>query len=221
MGVPGARAPAAGHRRRHVLARSGASTSLREHLHLRAGHAAAGVCGPLHGRKKLPVLIDAVRRLGRPYHLLLIGGGDQAAAATTAGDLHAVQAQPARPGAPAGQLRRAGPPGRPRNLRPDRARSDGLRPAGGGHDRRRRGRTGRPGHRHAGRAEQRRAACARASTPSTRRDLARNGQERAAQGARAVRLEPHPAATAAALRRAAGDARAGRTGSGADSCVTD
>jgi alpha-1,6-mannosyltransferase len=26
--------------------------------------------------KKLPVLIDAVRKLGKPYHLLLVGGGD-------------------------------------------------------------------------------------------------------------------------------------------------
>ncbi|MGZ8289854.1 MAG: glycosyltransferase [Telluria sp.] len=50
-------------------------SSLREHLHLAPDTRMLVYAGRFTAEKKLPVLIEAVRRLGRPYHLLLIGGG--------------------------------------------------------------------------------------------------------------------------------------------------
>lgn len=49
--------------------------TLRRHLHLPADTRLLVYAGRFTPEKKLTVLIDAVRKLGRPYHLLLIGGG--------------------------------------------------------------------------------------------------------------------------------------------------
>lgn len=49
--------------------------SLREQLGLAAGTRLLVYAGRFTAEKKLGLLVDAVRRLGRPYHLLLIGGG--------------------------------------------------------------------------------------------------------------------------------------------------
>lgn len=51
------------------------ANSLREHLNLAPETRLLVYAGRFTAEKKLPVLIEAVRRLGRPYHLLLIGGG--------------------------------------------------------------------------------------------------------------------------------------------------
>ncbi|RJG16608.1 glycosyltransferase [Massilia cavernae] len=48
---------------------------LREHLHLAPDTRLLVFAGRFTAEKKLPLLIEAVRRLGPPYHLLLIGGG--------------------------------------------------------------------------------------------------------------------------------------------------
>jgi alpha-1,6-mannosyltransferase len=50
--------------------------TLREHLHLPANARLLVYAGRFTAEKKLTVLIDAVRKLGRPYHLVLVGGGD-------------------------------------------------------------------------------------------------------------------------------------------------
>ncbi len=49
--------------------------ALRAHLGLPAGARLLVYAGRFTPEKKLHLLIDAVRRLGQPYHLLLIGGG--------------------------------------------------------------------------------------------------------------------------------------------------
>ena len=49
--------------------------SLREHLNLAPDTRLLVYAGRFTADKKLPVLIEAARRLGHPYHLLLIGGG--------------------------------------------------------------------------------------------------------------------------------------------------
>lgn len=49
--------------------------SLREHLHLPSNARLLVYAGRFTAEKKLTLLIDAVRKLGRPYHLVLIGGG--------------------------------------------------------------------------------------------------------------------------------------------------
>lgn len=49
--------------------------TLRQHLHLPPDTRLLVYAGRFTPEKKLPVLIEAVRKLGRPYHLLLIGGG--------------------------------------------------------------------------------------------------------------------------------------------------
>ena len=49
--------------------------TLREHLRLPADARLLVYAGRFTPEKKLMVLIDAVRKLGRPYHLVLIGGG--------------------------------------------------------------------------------------------------------------------------------------------------
>ncbi len=49
--------------------------TLREHLRLPANARLLVYAGRFTAEKKLPVLIEAVRKLGRPYHLLLIGSG--------------------------------------------------------------------------------------------------------------------------------------------------
>jgi alpha-1,6-mannosyltransferase len=49
--------------------------TLREHLHLPANARLLVYAGRFTPEKKLHLLIDAVRKLGRPYHLVLIGGG--------------------------------------------------------------------------------------------------------------------------------------------------
>lgn len=50
--------------------------SLREHLRLPPDARLLVYAGRFTAEKKLTVLIEAVRKLGRPYHLVLIGGGD-------------------------------------------------------------------------------------------------------------------------------------------------
>ena len=50
--------------------------TLRKHLHLPEDARLLVYAGRFTPEKKLPLLIDAVRQLGRPYHLVLIGGGD-------------------------------------------------------------------------------------------------------------------------------------------------
>ena len=52
------------------------SAALRRHLQLPPDARLLVYAGRFTADKKLKVLIDAVGRLGRPYHLLLIGGGD-------------------------------------------------------------------------------------------------------------------------------------------------
>jgi alpha-1,6-mannosyltransferase len=51
--------------------------TLREHLHLPSNARLLVYAGRFTPEKKLGVLIDAVRKLGRPYHLVLIGGGTE------------------------------------------------------------------------------------------------------------------------------------------------
>ncbi|MEO7496826.1 MAG: glycosyltransferase family 1 protein [Massilia sp.] len=50
--------------------------TLREHLHLPGDARLLVYAGRFTPEKKLMVLIEAVRKLGRPYHLVLIGSGD-------------------------------------------------------------------------------------------------------------------------------------------------
>jgi alpha-1,6-mannosyltransferase len=49
--------------------------TLRRHLRVPSNARLLVYAGRFTADKKLPVLIEAVRKLGRPYHLLLIGGG--------------------------------------------------------------------------------------------------------------------------------------------------
>ncbi len=49
--------------------------TLRQHLHLGPDARLLVYAGRFTAEKKLALLIDAVRKLGRPYHLLLVGGG--------------------------------------------------------------------------------------------------------------------------------------------------
>jgi alpha-1,6-mannosyltransferase len=49
--------------------------TLRQHLQLPASARLLVYAGRFTAEKKLPLLIDAVRKLGQPYHLVLIGGG--------------------------------------------------------------------------------------------------------------------------------------------------
>jgi alpha-1,6-mannosyltransferase len=51
--------------------------TLREHLRLPPGTRLLVYAGRFTPEKKLNLLIDAVRKLGRPYHLVLVGGGDE------------------------------------------------------------------------------------------------------------------------------------------------
>jgi alpha-1,6-mannosyltransferase len=51
--------------------------TLRDHLHLARGARLLVYAGRFTAEKKLALLIEAVRKLGRPYHLVLIGGGDE------------------------------------------------------------------------------------------------------------------------------------------------
>jgi alpha-1,6-mannosyltransferase len=51
--------------------------TLREHLRLPANSRLLVYAGRFTPEKKLHLLIDAVRQLGRPYHLVLIGSGDE------------------------------------------------------------------------------------------------------------------------------------------------
>jgi alpha-1,6-mannosyltransferase len=51
--------------------------TLREHLRLPVGTRLLVYAGRFTPEKKLGLLIDAVRKLGRPYHLVLVGGGDE------------------------------------------------------------------------------------------------------------------------------------------------
>jgi alpha-1,6-mannosyltransferase len=52
-------------------------STLREHLHLPSNSRLLVYAGRFTPEKKLNVLIDAVRKLGRPYHLVLVGGGNE------------------------------------------------------------------------------------------------------------------------------------------------
>ena len=54
--------------------------TLREHLRLPDNTRLLVYAGRFTAEKKLPLLIEAVRKLGRPYHLVMIGGGPGAAA---------------------------------------------------------------------------------------------------------------------------------------------
>jgi alpha-1,6-mannosyltransferase len=51
--------------------------TLRTHLHLPPNARLLVYAGRFTQEKKLEVLIDAVRKLGRPYHLMLIGSGSE------------------------------------------------------------------------------------------------------------------------------------------------
>jgi alpha-1,6-mannosyltransferase len=51
--------------------------TLRDHLRLPANARLLVYAGRFTPEKKLNLLIDAVRKLGRPYHLVLVGGGDE------------------------------------------------------------------------------------------------------------------------------------------------
>lgn len=50
--------------------------TLRQHLHLPGDARLLVYAGRFTADKKLEVLIEAVRKLGRPYHLVLVGGGE-------------------------------------------------------------------------------------------------------------------------------------------------
>jgi alpha-1,6-mannosyltransferase len=50
--------------------------TLRQHLRLPNGARLLVYAGRFTAEKKLEVLIEAVRKLGRPYHLVLVGGGE-------------------------------------------------------------------------------------------------------------------------------------------------
>jgi alpha-1,6-mannosyltransferase len=52
-------------------------STLREHLNLPSNARLLVYAGRFTPEKKLGVLIEAVRKLGRPYHLMLIGGGSE------------------------------------------------------------------------------------------------------------------------------------------------
>jgi alpha-1,6-mannosyltransferase len=52
-------------------------STLREHLHLPSNSRLLVYAGRFTPEKKLNVVIDAVRKLGRPYHLVLVGGGNE------------------------------------------------------------------------------------------------------------------------------------------------
>jgi alpha-1,6-mannosyltransferase len=51
--------------------------TLRQHLNLSSNSRLLVYAGRFTPEKKLGVLIEAVRRLGRPYHLVLVGGGTE------------------------------------------------------------------------------------------------------------------------------------------------
>ena len=51
-------------------------TTLRQHLRLAPDARLLVYAGRFTAEKKLAVLIEAVRKLGRPYHLVLVGGGE-------------------------------------------------------------------------------------------------------------------------------------------------
>ncbi|MCC6072795.1 glycosyltransferase [Massilia sp. GCM10020059] len=51
------------------------ANSLRQHLNLAPDTRLLVYAGRFTAEKKLPILVEAVRRLGHPYHLLMIGGG--------------------------------------------------------------------------------------------------------------------------------------------------
>lgn len=51
--------------------------TLRQHLNLASNSRLLVYAGRFTPEKKLGVLIEAVRRLGRPYHLVLVGGGTE------------------------------------------------------------------------------------------------------------------------------------------------
>lgn len=51
-------------------------STLRQHLRLPPGARLLVYAGRFTADKKLQFLIDAVRKLGRPYHLVLVGGGE-------------------------------------------------------------------------------------------------------------------------------------------------
>lgn len=53
------------------------ANSMREHLNLPPDTRLLVYAGRFTAEKKLPVLIEAVQRLGKPYHLVMIGGGSE------------------------------------------------------------------------------------------------------------------------------------------------
>jgi alpha-1,6-mannosyltransferase len=59
----------------HTFSPQRRTASLRQELGLAPETRLLVYAGRFTAEKKLPVLVDAVRRLGPPYHLLLIGGG--------------------------------------------------------------------------------------------------------------------------------------------------
>ena len=104
---------------------------LRRLLELPDDDAPAGVCRPLlPGKEPARCCAQRSRSLGKPYHLLLIGGGRAARLS------HNVSVLPYRRDSVelaqcAGFSRRPGARRQQRNLRPGDHRSHGLRPAGG------------------------------------------------------------------------------------------
>ena len=126
---------AARRRRRHLLVPSGAPAISSPSSICRAARACWCSPGASPPRRTFPCSIEAFRRLGSPYHLLLIGGDGDGPRRQR----HAHSLLPRQPRAR--QLLRVGRCVRARrharNFRAGGAGSHGLRPAGGGHARRR------------------------------------------------------------------------------------
>jgi alpha-1,6-mannosyltransferase len=177
--------------------------TLREHLGLDPDARLLVYAGRFTPEKKLHVLVEAVRKLGDPYHLILVGGGGVLPYCDRAQRTIPFRRDQRQLASLLASCDVLVHPGRLRDLRPDRAGSDGLRPAGRRHEQGRRGRAGRHGDRHPGRAEHV-DSLAGAIEAIYQRDLARMGEAASAQGRRALRLERNPAAGAWPLRWIAG-----------------
>ena len=76
IGVDAHHLAATGRRRRGVFTPTGKARDLRAELELAPDSRLLVFAGRFSAEKNIPVLLEAFRLLGQPYHLLLIGGGD-------------------------------------------------------------------------------------------------------------------------------------------------
>src|SRR5579884_1177916 len=195
--------------------------ALRAELGLPADTRLLIFAGRMAREKQIPLLLETFAALGARHHLLLVGGERRGVAR----QCHRAALRTGRraAGATAGERRRAGACRRARNVRPDRARSHGLRSPGDRHPRRRAGRVDRCRHRRARRAQRRHRARPR-HRGALRARSAGDGPRRAPPRGADIRLVAHlraanrtlsaPVAAAIARRVRAGRC-AGRAMSGA------